>query len=562
MRNRSVEMSSSPFRILKHLGRSREIAGVLLKYGFSDVVDRMGLLGYLQWGRKMLRSPEAERQPPMTRAQRIRLALEELGPTFIKFGQVISTRGDLVPEDLIEELSRLQESVPSFSSDQAVEILEEELGGKVEELYAEFDRTPLAAGSLAQVHRARHHDGTSLAVKIRRPNAVHDIERDIALLREMAILMKEHLPEAEVFDPVGLVNQFARSITRELNFAREGRTQDEFSRLFKNDATLYVPKVYWPLTSEAVLTMEYVEGMRVQEREALCSHGLDPAQIARNGALIFMKMSFELGTFHGDPHPGNMRIFPNGRICLLDYGLIGHVEESKRDQLVDLFLSVSRRDVSRAVDVVLELGQNFNPVDRVLLQSDVRDFIENYYGVALERIAVGSLLSDFVRILSNHSIRYPAEMMLWIRAIITLEGIGRTLDPEFNLASHLAPFIERIVRRRYDLRHLIAEWSIEIRHVLSAFHRMPTQIDATLKKINTDSLKIQLEHRSLDHLVTELDRSGNRIVIGMVMSSLILASSIVIRTTPAAGWLTIPTFLLSSLLGIWLIYGIFRSGRL
>ncbi|MCA9099382.1 MAG: AarF/ABC1/UbiB kinase family protein, partial [Planctomycetaceae bacterium] len=261
-------------------------------------------------------------------------------------------------------------------------------------------------------------------------------------------------------------------------------------------------------------------------------------------------------------HPGNMRIFSNGRICLLDYGLIGHVEEYKRDLLVDLFLSVSKRDVARAVEVVLELGQNFQPVDRVLLQSDLRDFIENYYGIPLERIAVGSLLTDFVKILSNHSIRYPSELMLWIRAVITLEGIGRTLDPEFNLAQYLAPFIEKIVRQRYDLRHLVYEWTGEIRQILSAIHRMPTQIDATLKKINTDSIKFQLEHRNLDHLVTELDRSGNRIVIGMVMSSLILASSIVIRTTPAAGWLTIPTFLLSSLLGIWLIYGIFRSGRL
>jgi len=294
----------------------------------------------------------------------------------------------------------------------------------------------------------------------------------------------------------------------------------------------------------------------------LRSHGLNPAEIAKNGALIFMKMSFEIGTFHGDPHPGNMRIFSNGRICLLDYGLIGHVEEYKRDLLVDLFLSVSKRDVARAVEVVLELGQNFQPVDRVLLQSDLRDFIENYYGIPLERIAVGSLLTDFVKILSNHSIRYPSELMLWIRAVITLEGIGRTLDPEFNLAQYLAPFIEKIVRQRYDLRHLVYEWTGEIRQILSAIHRMPTQIDATLKKINTDSIKFQLEHRNLDHLVTELDRSGNRIVIGMVMSSLILASSIVIRTTPAAGWLTIPTFLLSSLLGIWLIYGIFRSGRL
>lgn len=555
-------LEPSPFRILRNLGRSREIATVLLNYGFADILQRMGLVRYLQWGRRVLLRKPPEQTPPLSRPKRIRLALQDLGPTFIKFGQVLSTRPDLIPADVIQELANLQERVPPFDSERAVAIVEAELGAPVDQIFLEFDRKPLAAGSLAQVHLATLRDRTKVAVKIRRPEAVHDIQRDLALLRELALLMALHLPETEIFDPVGLVAQFSRSITRELNFTREARTQDEFARIFKQDATLAVPKVYWDLSSDGVLTMEYVEGFHVQDREGLLNAGLSLPELAKNGALIFMKMSFETGIFHGDPHPGNIRILSDGTICLLDYGLIGHIEESKRDLLVDLFLAISQKRVDAIGDVVLKVGTPFQPVDVPLLHADLRDFLENYYGIPLDRVDVGRLLRDFVGILSNHSIRYPADLMLWIRAIITLDGVGRSLDPHFNLATHLAPFIEKIVRERYSTRRILKQSLKESQELLLSLKQMPIHIERTLDKLNKNELKVQLEHRNLDHLITELDRSGNRIVIGVVMSSLIVSSAIIIRAGGNSNWFTVPTFLLSSMLGIWLIYGVFRSGRL
>ncbi len=555
-------MTISPIKFFRNLGRTREIVTILLNHGFGDVVERLRLMRYMRWWRRViLRKPEPARR--VTVAQRIRQAVEELGPTFVKFGQVVSTRPDLVPAAIIAELEKLQEHVGPFSGEEAIRILETELGAPVSSLFAQFDREPVAAGSLGQVHRAVHLDGRLLAVKIRRPNVVRDVERDLSLMADMAILIERHLPEAEIFDPVGLVNQFARVIRREIIFSREGRTMDEFRRLFRNDATLFVPAVCWELTNEGVVTMEFVDGLKVSDRETLVGEGLSPAGIAANGARIFMRMAFEYGFFHGDPHPGNMRILHNGVIGLIDYGMVGRLEEDKRDQLIDLLLAVSQGNVRGCVDQVLLIGKPFRPVDRPLLQSDVRDFIESFYGVPIEKIDVGRLLTDFVTILSSHGIRYPADLMLLIRAIITLEGVASELDPNFNLATHLAPVLSQIVRERYNPQRVASRFVADARELLGVLHDLPVHVGRTLEKLSKDDLRIHLEHEHLDRLINELDRSSNRVVIGLVMSSLIVASALVIRSAGmATWWISVPTFVLSSLLGIWLIYGVFRSGRL
>ncbi len=555
-------MESHPLRFLRNLGRSREIATVLLKHGFGDVVERLGLARYLQWGRGIFFRRAKPPKPVATRAQRIRLALESLGATFIKFGQVISTRPDLVPADVIDELSLLQEQVPPFPSEEVVKVIEDELGAPPEQLFVEFDSKPLAAGSLGQVHRATLRDGSKVAVKIRRPNVVRDVERDLSLMSELAVMAERHIPEAEIFDPVGLVNHFSRTIRRELNYTREARTMDEFARLFKNDATLKVPRVHWDLTTEAVLTMQFIEGCRIDDREALQAIRISRQDLAANGARIFMKQAFQLGLFHGDPHPGNIRVLRDGSICLLDYGMIGLLDDEKREQLIDLFLAVTQRDVPTAVEVILTVGQPFRPCDAPLLRADVRDFVDNYYGLSLDKINVGSMLTDFVRILANHGIRCPGDLMLLIRALVTLEGVGAGIDPEFNLATHLAPFVEEVVKERYSPRRISARMVAESKTFLKLAHDLPLHFGRSIEKLSKDELKMQMDHRGLDHLITELDRSSNRVVIGVVMSSLIVASALIIRTGPGSLWFSLPVFLASSFLGIWLIYGVFRSGRL
>ena len=555
-------MEANPFRLLRNIGRTSEIVTVLLNHGFGDLVDRIGLRNFwYRWRRSFSRNPP-EPLRHLKQVERIRMALEKLGPTFIKFGQVMSTRPDLVPPGMLVELQKLQEGVPPFPSDEAVAQLEAELGQPVEKLFASFDRTPLAAGSLGQVHRATHFDGTPLAIKIRRPTAVRDVERDLLLMQELAILLESNIPESRIFDPIGLVNHFARSIRRELNFAREGRTMDEFRRLFRQDATLYVPQVYWELTTEAVLSMEYVDGLRIDELKLMVGARFTPEEIAANGARIFMKQAFEFGVFHGDPHPGNVRILRDGTLCLLDYGMIGMLDGKTREQLVDLLLAISQQDVDAAVRLVLQIGEIHREIDRPLLQIDMRDFVSNYYGVELERLNVGHILSDFVAILSNHGIRCPGSLMLLIRCLVTLEGVGRTLDPEFNLAAHLQPFVEKLVKDRYSPSRMAERMWSESQSLLGYAHDIPGHINRTLRKLSQDDLRIQLEHRNLDHFILELERSSNRLVVGMVIGSLIVASALIISRGSSTIWVTLPIFVISSLLAIWLVYGIFRSGRL
>jgi len=552
-------MEAHPFRFLRHLGRVRQITSVLVSFGFGDLIERLGFRGYVEWGKRRLfrRPPESG----ASTAERIRLAFEQLGPTFIKFGQVLSTRPDLLPADVIDELSRLQEHVPTFDPVEAVRVLEEELRQPVDRLFKEFDRTPLAAGSLAQVHRATHHDGTPLAIKIRRPRAVQEVERDLALLAEAAPLLA-NMPQIAVFDPVGLVNHFTRTVRRELNFRREARTIEEFRKLFRKDATLFVPRVHEELTTDAVLTMDFVGGCRVDDAEAIRRLGLSPVEIARNGARIYMKQVFEFGLFHGDPHPGNIRIQPDGAVALLDYGMVGVLEDQLRDRLVDLLLAVAHNRVDEVTHLVQALGHPQQPVDPVLLKADVHDLLDRYYGVPLEQLHVGRMLSDFTTLLANHSLRSPADLMLLLRTLITLDGLGRRLDPSFNLATELAPFVEQVVRRRYDPRRIASQISDDIGTLLRAAHDVPLSLQRTLRKLSEDELKVQLEHRGLDRLIHEFDRSSNRIVVGLITSSLVVASALIIRSGTTSTWLMVPIFTLSGFLGIWLIYGILRSGRL
>ena len=539
----------------------RQIVSVLLNHGFGDLVERLHLGGYVRWSRRVLFKRRG-RQTPLSRAQRIRLALEELGPTFIKFGQVISTRPDLVPDDVLNELKQLRENVPPFASDLAIQRVESSLDAPVSLAFRDFSTEPLAAGSLAQVHRARHPDGQALAVKILRPDITDEIERDISLMHEFAVLIERYIPEAQVFDPIGLVGHFARTIRRELNLSREARTLEEFQRLFRNDATLTVPAVYRELSSATVLTMDFIEGHSIDSPEKLKELGIDCSALAANGARIFLKQAFELGIFHGDPHPGNIRVLADGSLCLLDYGMVGQLDEKTRDSLIDLLVAIVRRDPAAAVQVVEDIGQPFAEIDRPLLRAEIRDFIDTYYGVELSRLDIGRLLGDFVGILISHGIRCPGDLMLLIRALVTLEGVGHTLDPKFNLAEVLQPFVQSAVRQRYSPSRIAGDIIHEVKALAVAAHRVPVSLSRTLEKLANDDLRVHLEHRHIDRLITEVDRSSNRVVIGLILAALIVASALVLKAELHSWWLSVPIYLLSSLLGVWLVYGIFRSGRL
>jgi len=537
------------------------IASVLLNHGFDDLVERLQLGHYLRWGQRVILR-RRNVASPLSRAQHIRRSLEELGPTFIKFGQVLSTRPDIIPPDVIAELKHLRENVPPFDSRQALDILALELERPVEHAFRKFDIIPTAGGSLAQVHRAQAHDGRELAVKIMRPGAAENVERDLDLMAEFAVLLVRYVPEAEAFDPIGLVNHFARTIRREMDLTREARTLIQFQRLFRNDATLHVPHVLSELSTRNVLTMEFVAGLRVDDNDALRAAGLNPDAIAANGARIFLKQAFQLGVFHSDPHPGNIRILPDGSLCLLDYGMIGILDEELRNLLVDLLQAVITRDLSTAVRLIQSLNPAKRDLDVPLLKADLRDFIDTYYGLTLNEIDVGNLLSDFVRIITSHGIRCPGDLLLLTLALVTLEGVGKSLSPKFNVAEVLQPFLEELIRQKYSPRRIAGQVLQEATDLFNLCRALPGTLSEVLDKLKQDQLKFEIEHKRLDRLITELDRSSNRIVISLILAALIVASSLVLKSEVDSYWISVPIYVVSSFLGIWLIYGVFRSGRL
>ncbi len=554
-------MDARPLRLIRNFGRMGHIASVLLNHGFGDLVERLQLGPYLRWGQRVILR-RRHVASPLSRAQRIRRALEELGPTFIKFGQVLSTRPDIIPHDVLAELKHLRENVPPFDSKVALQILATELEQPVEQAFRRFDVIPTAGGSLAQVHRAQHHDGRELAVKIMRPGAADDVERDLELMSEFAMQLVKYVPEAEAFDPAGLVLHFSRTIRREMDLTREARTLIQFQRLFRDDATLYVPRGITELSTRNVLTMEFVSGLRVDDLDGLRSAGLSPDAIAANGARIFLKQAFQLGVFHSDPHPGNIRVLSDGSLCLLDFGMIGILDEELRNLLVDLLQAVITRDLSNAVRLIKSMSPSKHDIDVSLLKADLRDFIDTYYGLTLTEIDVGNLLSDFVGIITSHGIRCPGDLLLLTRALVTLEGVGKSLSPQFNVAEVLQPFLEELIRKKYSPRRVAGQVIQEATDLFNLCRSLPGALSEVLDKLKQDQLKLEVEHKRLDRLITEVDRSSNRIVISLILASLIVASSLVLKSESDSFWISVPIYALSSFLGIWLIYGVFRSGRL
>ncbi|TWT61092.1 ABC1 kinase family protein [Rubinisphaera italica] len=555
-------MDTHPLKFLKNLRRTGEIAAILINHGFGDVVERIGLNKYLNWGRRKLLKKTEEETRTLTRGERVRLTFETLGPTFIKFGQVLSTRPDLIPQDIVDELALLQERVPPFDSQVAIQTVEKALGQTIDDCFGSFESEPLATGSLGQVHCARLPDGSEVIVKIRRPRVVRDVERDLSLIHELAALIKKHVPEAEVFDPDGLVRNFERTIRRELNYLREARSIEDFDRMFDGDASLYVPQVYPDYCRENVLVMERIRGYRVDQIFDVPCLWEKRRQIANNGARLFLKSAFENGMFHGDPHPGNFRILDDGSICLLDFGMIGILDEQMRESLVDLFIATARKDSRRCLRIMLQLCETMNDIDERHFCADYREFIDKYYGLPLDRLDIAKMLRDFVSILSTHRLRCPGDLMLLIRAIIHLDAVGRKINPEFTLVEVVVPHFKKILRDRYRPDHLWERVREEAQILGRAAHEIPLEIATALKKYNREDSSFKVKVTGMDYMVNELDRSSNRIVVGLIVASSILASSLLVRSDAATDWFSVPIYIMSSFLGIWLIYGIFRSGRL
>ncbi|MRR53593.1 MAG: AarF/ABC1/UbiB kinase family protein [Deltaproteobacteria bacterium] len=550
----------------RSLRRVRQVIGVLIGYGFESLIEHLHFTQFMARGARLFRRGGKE-LAQLSPAERMRLALEELGPSFIKLGQLLSTRSDIIPRSYLEEFSKLQDQVPGFAFSHVRTLIREELGGEIEDIYASFSEEPLAAASIAQVHAATLKSGDEVVVKIRRPGIVEEVETDIEVLLGLAFLAKRRFPDNCSFDPVELVKEFARSIRCELELSREGRTIERISGYFADEPTVRFPRVYWEVTSPGVLTLECMRGIKVSDLAALERAGLDRKLIARRGADVFIRQVLEHGYFHGDPHPGNVFILPGNVICLLDFGMMGRLDSSSREFFVDFLRSLVNKDPDRIISLLLYSGDISDTLDSRALRRDLSDFIDDFYELPFAEMSVGKILGDLITLIAAYRIYFRPDFMMLAKALVTVEGMGRMLDPEFDMVERMRPFVEKAATDRLSMGHIAQEVGGSLQSYYNLARTFPDDIKEILNRLNRNKFKIDLEHRGLEHFIRELDKSGNRLSSSLIIAALLIGSSLIMQTDKGPHLLGVPIlaflgYTVAGLMGVWLLVGIFRSGRL
>lgn len=552
----------------KNINRLRQIISILIKYGFDYLVKQLGLMKMVATGEKILKQQPSE-IARLSLPERIRLALEELGPTFIKLGQILSTRPDLIPLEYTEELAKLQDNVPPFSYVQVEKMIKKELGSELTEIFEHFDQKPFAAASLGQVHQATlKKENTRVVVKVQRPEIEKNIETDLDILFHLVRLTERHIPASRQYDPVGIAEEFARTIRIELDYGSEGRNAERFRRNFKDVDTVYTPKIYWELSSRRILTMERIQGIKINNLKELDKVGYHRKKIAENGAKAFMKQMLVDGFFHADPHPGNILVMENEIIGFMDFGMMGRIDEETKEKYVDLVIAILERDVNKILNEMLDLGfTTTEPVDTRSLKIDIRDMLDQYYDKKLKEISLAELLSELVRISIKYHIKMPAELTLLGKALVTIEGIGLELDPDFNLTEIAKPYAEDIILERKSPHRLLLKLSNDLSELYHLMILIPRQLSKTLKKMEEGVFQVEFQHRGLENLIHALDKTANRLSYSLILAAIIIGSSLIMQTDKGPHLMGFPVigilgFLVAGILGLGLVVMILRSGKM
>lgn len=557
-------MIRGPQRTIRHLRRYREIAQVLIGHGLGELVDLLEIQPYLSLPRRLVRRWREE-APPLSAPERLRLALEELGPTFIKLGQVLSTRPDLVPPDYVAELTRLQDAVPPDPWAPVKAQIEGELGAPTDELFAAIDREPIAAASLAQVHTAVLPDGTDVVVKVQRPGIEERIEVDLEILQDVAQLLESRIALAKLYDLPEIARGFAATLRMELDFYREGHNADRFRENFAEERYLYVPEIHWEFTTRRVLVMERIRGIKISNVEALERAGYDRHRIAVHAARMIVKEVLEDGFFHADPHPGNFVVMPGEVIGAMDFGMVGLIGRRLRSDLTRLYIAAVQMDEQGIVNHLIRMGAIGEDVDRMALERDLGILLRKYYGLPLKAVRAQEVMLDATPIAFRHHMRLPSQLWLLGKTLGMVEGLGRKLDPEFDFFAfsrpHLRRFLMRVMVPRDPGLRLVetgGDWS----HLLRLLPRVGSQL---LLQAERGKLGLSLEHKGLERALDRLDQSANRISLSLLLAALIVGLALIIpvfdllEEVGLATFVVIAGFVGASLLGLWLIISIWRS---
>jgi len=503
--------------VVRHQDRYLQISRVLTRHGLGYFIDALGLE---RWVRADLPSIGRPREREKhTRAQHVRLVMEELGPTAVKIGQILSTRPDLLSPAFQHELEKLQDSAKPVPSDVIREAVLEELGAPPEELFAAFDTTPLASASIGQAHAAVLSDGSEVVVKVRRPGVVEEVEGDLEILRTLAVQASRRWTVAADYDVVGLARDFAETLRAELDYLQEGHNAERFAANFAGDPDIRVPAVHWDTTTSRVLTLERLRGMKISDIAALAAAGVDRSALAARATRLLADMVFEHGFFHADPHPGNFLIEDDGRIGLLDYGMVGEVDERSREHLAMLLAAFDARDPARIATAFATVGVTEHRVDKARLTADATRLLHSYEGLPLGRLKVGDVVRDVLAILRRHHLALPPDLALVVKMIVMTEGLGASLDPDFQLGRILGPYARRLVRRQFDPLALARRVRQVGTEAAALGVELPGQLARLLDVLDREGVSVSLNTDELEPLITRVERIGNRLVVGIVVSA-------------------------------------------
>lgn len=543
--------------------RYRQIIMVLLKHGFGYFFLEMGL-GWLVPFYKEVKSREPkERANP----RQLRMALEELGTTFIKLGQVMSTRADFLSAEFQKELSKLQTSVPSIPYENIKEEIERELGLEINILFASFEQEPMAAASIGQVHRAVLHSGEKVVVKVQRPGVWEQVNIDLEILHHIVGVVAKRSQLGQLADLNQLLDEFAYTLKNELNYIQEGQNADQFRQNFSTNPQIHIPHIYWDYTTRKVITMEELRGYYITETEKLDELGVDRQRLAVESSLAFMKMVLEDGFFHADPHPGNVLIENDGKVGLIDFGMVGHLDQENKEQLIHLFVAVASKDSEGIVDAMLGMGAANSNVDREGIRADIKRFLARYYGVNLKEINMAHVTNEVLNVAFRHKLRLPANLSVLAKTVIMCEGMGRQLQPDFNLMEVINPYAKKLLIKEYSPDRIWRKILKNTYQLGKVFTQFPDQFSRLMRRLQDNNMVIGMEFRVPENTIYELNSMVNRISLSVLAASFIIGLSLILtvfnpgKWQAFAGWLFSVGFLVASGLGVSIIISIWRSGH-
>lgn len=516
---KSMDGDGEGRRDRSHAARYLQIAAALRRHGFSFAISLLGLDRAIPSRRSG--AGRAPRPPSSQAPAQLRAALEELGPTFIKLGQVLSTRSDLLPPAFITELAKLQDAAPPVPVDEIRTVIRSELGADPEKVFAWFEDRPLASASIGQAHAATLFDGTPVVVKVRKPGAVSQVNTDLEILRNLAVHAARAWAFARDIDAIGIVEEFAQSLRAELDYLQEGRNAERFARNFRNDPAVVIPGVSWPHTTSRVLTLERMRGMNVADTDALERAGVDRDLLARRGAGIVLKMIFEDRFFHADLHPGNLFIHPDGTIALIDFGMVAAVTDELRGHLSRLFIAIVRGDASLLTSAVIATSLTSGGIDRTTLHDDLRAFLSHYRLASVRQTPFARMMTDLFAVLRRNRVRWPHEMTMLLKALLLVESLAMSLDPDFRLGETLEPYAERLARERVRASAIAKRLLTSSADVGELALDLPGIVRRLMDAVDTAGIQVHLRAAELEPLLGRAERIGNRLVAGMVGAALI-----------------------------------------